>query len=140
MTATAEVRYTTLRVLRESADEGMTTVSKFHGRTGRWSRGRRHGTTFIGSYYTPSSDRLFVTHLPAPANVAEMMEARLTDRQVIAMYRKALPAILTRLELPVTIKARWSRTAGCGCGCSPGFILSASTGRDHFARIPGGAR
>jgi len=26
--------------------------------------------------------------------------------------------------------ARWSRKAGCSCGCSPGFILAADKGKD----------
>jgi hypothetical protein len=32
-------------------------------------------------------------------------------------YRKLLA------DQPFMKGARWSRTAGCGCGCSPGFIL-----------------
>lgn len=29
----------------------------------------------------------------------------------------------------------WSRTAGCGCGCSPGFIASSRKGRVIFITI-----
>lgn len=35
-----------------------------------------------------------------------------------------MPQVLKKLELPANTKMRWSQKAGCGCGCSPGFILS----------------
>ncbi len=42
-------------------------------------------------------------------------------------YREhVLPAAFKMLGLPEGTKARWSQKAGCGCGCSPGFIV------DHY--------
>ena len=39
-------------------------------------------------------------------------------------YRKeVLPHVLDKMGLPRTTKVRWSQKAGCGCGCSPGFIV-----------------
>jgi len=38
-------------------------------------------------------------------------------------YRPLLPQILSELGLPQDLDVHYSRTAGCSCGCSPGFIL-----------------
>jgi hypothetical protein len=40
------------------------------------------------------------------------------------IYKSLLPEIFEALGLPLDTKASWSRTAGCTCGCSPGFVLS----------------
>lgn len=42
----------------------------------------------------------------------------------VAAYRSVLLDLYPELEGRI----RWSRTAGCGCGCSPGFII------DHTVR------
>jgi hypothetical protein len=39
------------------------------------------------------------------------------------LYREVLPEILDRLGLPTDTKCSWSQRAGCGCGCSPGFVV-----------------
>jgi len=40
------------------------------------------------------------------------------------LYRKyALPAVREKFGIPANVKISWSRTAGCSCGCSPGFIV-----------------
>lgn len=36
---------------------------------------------------------------------------------------------LEKLHLPPTTEFKWSRTAGCRCGCSPGFKLPGYHGR-----------
>lgn len=38
-------------------------------------------------------------------------------------YRKLVPAVLKKANIPSTTKVKWSQKAGCSCGCSPGFIL-----------------
>jgi hypothetical protein len=40
-------------------------------------------------------------------------------------YRKLLPAVFAAAGVEDTsrLSARWSQRAGCGCGCSPGFIV-----------------
>lgn len=42
------------------------------------------------------------------------------------LYRDVMPEIIRLAELHPDTKVVWSRTAGCGCGCSPGFIV-----KDH---------
>ena len=39
------------------------------------------------------------------------------------LYRKHLAEMFNQLGLPAETKARWLQTAGCSCGCSPGFVL-----------------
>lgn len=46
-------------------------------------------------------------------------------------YRKqVLPVVYKALALDEGVKVNWSRTAGCPCGCSPGFIV------DRHLRTP----
>jgi hypothetical protein len=45
--------------------------------------------------------------------------------------RAALPEIGEKLGVRLP-KAVWSQTAGCGCGCSPGFVIDARLGYDIF--------
>lgn len=59
-----------------------------------------------------------------------------------AEYRKILPTVLAAAGLrdpdgEVAKAARWSRKAGCSCGCSPGFIIdhSAMRNRNVFVTI-----
>lgn len=45
------------------------------------------------------------------------------------IYKKELiPVVLWRMGLPADTKVRWSQKAGCGCGCSPGFIIDGDWG------------
>ena len=40
------------------------------------------------------------------------------------LYRQhVVPAVLLAMGQPEGTKVRWSQTAGCGCGCSPGFVI-----------------
>ncbi len=49
-----------------------------------------------------------------------MLENLLNRRnRPVAEYKKLLAPVFKMLDT----KARWSQTAGCSCGCSPGFIL-----------------
>lgn len=41
-----------------------------------------------------------------------------------ALYRQhVIPTVLLAMGQPSNTKVRWSQKAGCGCGCSPGFII-----------------
>lgn len=52
------------------------------------------------------------------------------------LYKKHVMAeILERANLPVVTKVRWSQTAGCSCGCSPGFIVDGSYGWNIFVTV-----
>lgn len=51
--------------------------------------------------------------------------------------RVALARILERLGFP-SVRPRWTQTAGCTCGCSPGFVLHgkwAEENGDVYARV-----
>ena len=42
----------------------------------------------------------------------------------IKLYREMLCEALDQMGVDrERVEFRWSRTAGCGCGCSPGFII-----------------
>ena len=44
------------------------------------------------------------------------------------LYRKEImPNVVSALDLPYA-KWRWSQYAGCGCPCSPGFIIQTEDG------------
>jgi len=43
---------------------------------------------------------------------------------------KAFKAILLQAHPELEGKVRWSQTAGCGCGCSPGFIINHTVRAD----------
>lgn len=55
----------------------------------------------------------------------------------IKEYIKLLPSILESHGLDPQTKCVWSQTAGCKCGCSPGFIVDAK-GRWDIAVIVSG--
>lgn len=52
----------------------------------------------------------------------------------VGILRLAIPAIFAELKIG-PYKARWSRKAGCSCGCSPAFIIDARLGYDIFATV-----
>ena len=58
---------------------------------------------------------------PRGENVLDNLMNRF-DRPYEA-YRELLPRIFEAAGVDVNAKARWSQTAGCSCGCSPGFII-----------------
>jgi len=49
----------------------------------------------------------------------------------IHVYRAALAVMLEQLNMDPALadSARWSQKAGCGCGCSPGFVIPSLVGR-----------
>lgn len=70
------------------------------------------------SYYANSRAHIFVNDESVLDNLVNRRS------RPIAAYRSVLLDLHPELEG----KIRWSRTAGCGCGCSPGFII------DHTVR------
>lgn len=73
-----------------------------------------------------SKPRCYV--FPKGENVIVGRHNRPTD-----LYRReVVPAVTEKLAAYLnvsasSIKLNWSRTAGCSCGCSPGYIVTAST-------------
>lgn len=53
-------------------------------------------------------------------------------KEQIRNMRRYVPGILAELGIE-NARVRFSQKAGCGCGCSPGFIVDGFTGRDIFA-------
>lgn len=53
------------------------------------------------------------------------------------LYRKALPIAFDKLGInPDEIdRIVWSQKAGCGCGCSPGFVLRGTQNRGYDIHI-----
>lgn len=50
-------------------------------------------------------------------------------------YRKLLPSVFAKAGLPTDTKVKWRQTAGCSCGCSPGFIIDNMSKFDVFVTI-----
>jgi hypothetical protein len=60
-----------------------------------------------------------------------VLDDLLTGRQrPYSLFKKQLlNDVLKKAGLdPTQVKASWSQTAGCGCGCSPAFILKPVNG------------
>jgi hypothetical protein len=43
-----------------------------------------------------------------------------------------MPKILSAMGLPFESNFRWDQLAGCSCGCSPGFVIENSKGKDVY--------
>lgn len=65
------------------------------------------------------------------AGLTDDYEGQLRERTRIE--RALLPEVLRQAELPDQ-SASFSRKAGCGCGCSPGFVLGQSHGVNVFVK------
>lgn len=83
----------------------------------RWIQPRGYMSTTRRSY--DAKPRLYVW--VDGENMLENFAYR--ENRPSKLYRKFLPEIFATLGLPADTKATWSQKAGCGCGCSPGFIL-----------------
>jgi len=61
---------------------------------------------------------------PKGENILENLENRRT--RPYNEYRRLLPNVLQAVgvEDGKNLDIRWSQKAGCGCGCSPGFIVN----------------
>jgi hypothetical protein len=45
------------------------------------------------------------------------------------------PQTRNSMGLDDNAKLRWSRTAGCSCGCSPGFVVEGQYGMDFYVTM-----
>jgi hypothetical protein len=60
-------------------------------------------------------------------NMLENLDRRMARPS--KLYAEAVPDALAALGLdPATHRAAWSQTAGCACGCSPGFVVKRKEG------------
>lgn len=55
--------------------------------------------------------------------IENLMERR---NRPVDLYRSVMPEVIAAAGLHPDTKVVWSQTAGCGCGCSPGFVV-----KDH---------
>lgn len=85
----------------------------------------------------PAKTRVYVW--PAKETILENLQNR--RARPLAQWRKeVLPAVFEHLGLPSALsKAKWSQSAGCACGCSPGFILEEHWGQDVFVQLEAAA-
>lgn len=69
--------------------------------------------------------------------VGETVLENLVERHFrpVALYRELMPEILRLAGLPVDTRVVWSRTAGCACGCSPGFVVQGWTRFDVWVDV-----
>lgn len=83
----------------------------------------------------PRRSRLYV-HATNWSVLEDLAGGRISNP--VRAFRAVLPEILERLGIPTETKAAWSQTAGCGCGCSPGFVLDWQPGYtpvDYWATV-----
>lgn len=73
-------------------------------------------------------------HVFASKNVLEDAQTRF-NKPFKAYKQDILPQVLKVMGLAKDTKAKWSQTAGCACGCSPGFIVAEDLGRDVFVDV-----
>lgn len=59
---------------------------------------------------------------PQGENVLDNVKNR--HRRPSQVYKEYFSKILKSFKLPLDLKYQWSQTAGCSCGCSPGFVLA----------------
>lgn len=57
------------------------------------------------------------------------------SRPATVYKKEVIPHVLTAMGLASDTKVRWSQTAGCGCGCSPGFIIDSVLGTEVFVDV-----
>lgn len=54
----------------------------------------------------------------------------------VDVYKTYLRAVSDNLGITARMaKFRWSQKAGCGCGCSPGFICDEDYGKDVWVTL-----
>lgn len=67
----------------------------------------------------------------------ENLLQNLTNRRnrPINLWRELLPAALKQASILCSTGNVWSQKAGCGCGCSPGFVLNGPQGVDVHVTV-----
>ena len=67
-------------------------------------------------------------------SVIENMQKR--QQRPVTYYKQiAVPAALVAMGAMPFCTVRWSQKCGCSCGCSPGFIVSGSYGKEVHVTI-----
>ena len=86
----------------------------------RTSRSRSYSATKTRIYFWPRGE-----------SIPENLENRRT--RPYNEYRRLLPNVLQAVgvEDGKNLDIRWSQKAGCGCGCSPGFVVDGWNGVLH---------
>jgi hypothetical protein len=80
-------------------------------------------------YYSKS--RVYFTH--KGETILENFGNRIARPQ--DLYKTYLGDIAEALGLPRQTKFRWSQKAGCGCGCSPGYICNEVSRKDVYVTL-----
>lgn len=79
-------------------------------------------------------ERTVIYISPEGETILEQLDTR--RNKPYTVYRKQfLPEILKQAGYPADTKVSWSQKAGCGCGCSPGFIVKNEMGTDIFVTV-----
>jgi hypothetical protein len=95
-------------------------ITQFEAREGASNRANGSGRYNGYGYGRFAKTRIYIW--TERQTILQSFVARGSEPHVA--YRKhVLPEVLERLGLPAGTKAPWSRTAGCGCGCSPAFVV-----------------
>ena len=83
-------------------------------------------------FFPKGEDFLFV------ADTAEHLLQNIKDLPPHEYFRDQLmPEVLAAMGLPADSEFHWDPLAGCSCGCSPGFVLDHSKGKDVFVTYDG---
>lgn len=77
-----------------------------------------------------------VYFFPEGESIYENLEKRYA--RPYEAFRKLLPEVFERVGFgaseaaQLAASSKWSQKAGCGCGCSPGFIVKGLTGGESL--------
>jgi len=83
-------------------------------------------------FFPEGEDFLFV------ADTAEHLLQNIKDLPPHEYYRDQLmPEVLAAMGLPADSEFHWDPLAGCSCGCSPGYVMDHSKGKDVFVTYDG---
>jgi hypothetical protein len=80
-----------------------------------------------------SADLSRVYFFPEGEDATTNLVNNLEDSRPHDLYSSDLmPKVLAAIGVPVESSFRWDQFAGCSCGCSPGFIIENSKGKDVY--------
>ena len=85
--------------------------------------------------YTRARDRKCRVYVfPKGESIMDNLANR-RQRPATVWKKEVIPAVLAQMGLAADTKVRWSQTAGCSCGCSPGFIIDNVLGTEVFVDV-----
>jgi hypothetical protein len=123
---------------------------EFNGKTyeaeERWNSGSEQRKKTRAHVWGPGDDRcptvefrFLAEHIGAPSVYTKKGEFpaldkafRVMNKEIVAAKREVLDAAIKALEVPWYGEPKFSRKAGCPCGCSPGFIIDESYGKTVY--------